>query len=83
MNIQKMKCEGCQKYRVTASHWIYIPTPDGQDVQDYDFAQYCVECSRTPLFCWYLFAGWTIRGNRFVPEAPQAPAALEQPSPQK
>jgi hypothetical protein len=46
-------------------HWAYIPTADGQDVEGYDFAELCVECSKKPTG-WELHNHYSIKGNKFV-----------------
>lgn len=64
----KIKCETCNKRRETATHYDYILTPDGQDIQEYDFAQLCVECSRDAKrhFGWKLSSEYEIKGRRFI-----------------
>ena len=60
-----MKCDICKKRRKTMLHWAYIPTADGQDVEGYDFAELCVECSKK-LTGWELHNHYSIKGNKFV-----------------
>lgn len=60
-----MKCDICKKRRQTMLHWDYISTADGQDVEGYDFAELCVECSKKPIG-WQLHSAYKIKGNRFV-----------------
>lgn len=61
----KIKCESCGKLRETEQHWCYITTPDGQNIQDYDFKQLCVECSKGN-YSWNLSSKYEIKGRRFV-----------------
>lgn len=60
-----MKCEICKKRRKTELHWAYIPTPDGQDIEGYDTAYFCIECSKKS-FSWNLSCAYKIKGNRFI-----------------
>lgn len=50
------------KRRKTAQHYTEVPTKDGQDIECYDFAELCVECSKGQ-YSWRLHAGYKIKGR--------------------
>jgi len=60
-----MKCDICKKYRKTAPHYGMVPTPDGQEIQEYDFADLCMECSRGQ-YHWNLHAEYIRLGSQFL-----------------
>jgi hypothetical protein len=59
-----MRCEICKKYRKTAPHYTAITTPDGQEIQEYDFSYLCMECSNGSY--WNLYSGYEKSGRSFV-----------------
>ena len=63
-----MKCHLCEKRRVTAPHYGIITTPDGQEIQEYDFVDLCMECSRKS-FGWSLNNPYMRIGNQFLLKA--------------
>ena len=60
-----MKCEMCKRRRITEQHYDEILTPDRQEIQEYDFAELCVECSLSQ-YSWKLHAQYQIKGKRFM-----------------
>lgn len=65
--VKNMKCYICEKRRITAEHYTEILTPDRQEIQEYDFAELCMECSRS-TYSWHLNNRIKIIGNRFLYE---------------
>lgn len=63
--ISNMKCKVCKKRRITEQHYDEILTPDGQEIQEYDFAQLCVECSLSQ-YAWKLHGQYEIKDRRFI-----------------
>ena len=60
-----MKCGICKKRRKTAPHHGIITTPDGQEIQEYDFMDLCIQCSNSGYY-WTLNYPYKIVGNRFL-----------------
>jgi len=63
--IKRIQCYLCKKRRITAPHHGIITTSDGQEIKEYDFADLCMECSKTS-FGWNLNNPYMKIGNQFL-----------------
>ena len=60
-----MKCCLCKKQRKTAPHYGIIRTPNGQEIQEYEFGSLCMECS-IRSYHWNLNSLYIRIGKQFL-----------------